>query len=482
MLVFRPVLHLLSLLLLTLGAAMLLPASVDLAEGSDGWQVFAAASALTITFAGALYLSSRGEETRLNIRQAFLLTVLAWALASAFASLPFLLAGLQGVDVADALFEATSGLTTTGATVLYGLDELPRSLLLWRGILQWLGGAAVIIMAVAILPFLQVGGMQLFRSERPERHHVSLRVSDFSILIVECYLSLTFLCLLAYWAAGMSLFDALVHAMATISTGGFSTMDASLGHWPQPAVQWTAVVFMLAGAMPFVLYVQALRGRPLALWRDPQVRWLLALLCALVLYAALRLWLENGRAPGDALTAAAVNVVSVVTTTGFFSENYSRWGNWAVVTFFFLMFLGGCSGSTSGSIKTYRLYVLTQSALMQLKRLTHPNAVLLVLYNRRQIDEPVRSSVAAFVLLFFVTVAALALALAALGLDFVTAISASASAVTNVGPGLGDVVGPTGTYRALPDTAKWLLCLGMLLGRLELFTLLVLVMPRFWRG
>lgn len=476
---FRPVFNLLSLLLLTLGAAMLLPALFDL---QDGWQVFVGGSAVTITCAGALFLSTRGGSAKLDIRQAFLLTSLAWTAISAFAALPFLFAGLEGVTYADAFFEAVSGLTTTGSTVLVNLDELPRSILLWRALLQWLGGVGIIVMAVAILPFLRVGGMQLFRTESSERNQVSLRAGDFSRLIVECYLSLSLLCMFAYWAGGMSLFDAMAHAMTTLSTGGYSTSDRSIGNWPQLTVQWVAVIFMLAGALPFLLYVQVLRGRPLAMWRDPQVRWLLALLATIVLYVAARLWLEQGEAPHQALTQAAVNVVSIVTTTGYASTDYSLWGDWAILLFFFIMFLGGCSGSTSGAIKTYRLYILAQSALAQLRRLTHPRGVFMVLYAGRQVGESVRSSVAAFVMLFFVTVAALTIALAFLGLDFLTAISAATTAVTNVGPGLGEVVGPAGSFRPLSDSAKWLLSAGMLLGRLELFTILVLFMPRFWKG
>lgn len=478
----RPVLHIVSLLLLTLGVTMLLPALLDAADGADGWQAFVGSAAVTVTVAGALFLSTRGGEGKLGIRQAFLLTTLAWTGVSGFAALPLAFAGLEGIDYADAFFEAASGLTTTGSTVIVGLDDLPRSILLWRALLQWLGGIGIIVMAVAILPFLRVGGMQLFRTESSERNQVSLRAGDFSRLIVECYLSLTLLCALAYWAAGMSLFDAATHAMTTLSTGGYSTSDGSIGNWPQLGVQWTAVIFMLLGAMPFLLYVQALRGRPLALWRDPQVRWLLVLLTGVVLYVAGRLWLESGEAPLQALTLAAVNVVSIVTTTGYASADYGTWGDWAVVTFFFLMFLGGCSGSTSGSIKIYRIYVLAQSALVQFRRLTHPNAMFLVLYAGRRVDEQVKDAVAAFVILFFVTIAVLTAGLALLGLDFLTAISGAATAVTNVGPGLGEIVGPAGNFAPLPDAAKWLLSGGMLLGRLELFTILVLLLPSFWRG
>ena len=482
MLGFRPVLHLLSLLLFVLGATMLVPALFDLSGGTEAWQAFAASSVVTVTVAGALFFSSHGLPQKLSLREAFLLVVLAWITLSAFAALPFLFVGLEAVGLADAVFEATSGLTTTGATVLHGLEELPRSILVWRALLQWLGGGAVIVMAVAVLPLLRVGGMQLFRDEAPEHHQVIVRVTDFRALILEGYLSLSLLCLLAYWASGMSLFDAMLHAMSTVSTGGFSSMQASLGAWPQPAVQWTAVVFMIGGALPFVLYVQLLRGRPLALWADAQVRWLLALLIVLTLFVALRLVLQEEYSPFESLTLAAVNVVSVITTAGFFSDVPGEWGDWAIVLFFFLMFFGGCSGSTAGSIKIYRIYVLVQSALVQLRRLVHPNGIFPVLYNGREVDEAVRASVAAFVLLFFVAVASLGLALAALGLDFLTAFSAAAASIANLGKGLGPVVGPMGSFAPLPDTAKWLLCLGMLLGRLEFFALLVLLLPRFWRG
>lgn len=476
---FRPVMHLLSLILLILGAAMLLPALFDLRAG---WQVFVGSSAVTITCAGALYLSSRGGSTKLDIRQAFLLTSFAWTGISAFAALPFALANLDGVSYADGFFEAVSGLTTTGSTVLVGLDEMPRGILVWRALLQWLGGIGIIVMAIAILPFLRVGGMQLFRAESSERNQFNLRVRDFSRLIIECYLTLTLLCMVAYWAGGMSLFDAFAHALTTLATGGYSTSDQSMGKWPQPMVQWAAVTFMLAGALPFLLYIQVLRGRPLELWRDPQVRWFLTLVTVFVLYTAMRLWLEHDETPLQALTLAAFNVVSIITTTGYASTDYTLWGNWAVLLFFFIMFLGGCSGSTAGAIKIYRFYVLAQSALAQLKRLIHPHGVFLIVYRNRQIDGSVRASVAGFVLLFFVAVAVVTLLLTAMRLDFLTAISAATTALTNVGPGLGDVVGPASTFRALPEPAKWLLSAAMLLGRLELFTILVLFMPRFWRG
>ena len=416
------------------------------------------------------------------MRQAFLLTALAWVVIAAFGALPFVFSNLE-LAYTDAFFEAMSGVTTTGSTVITGLDFAPPGILLWRAILQWLGGIGIIVMAVAVLPMLQVGGMQLFRMESSDTSEKILpRAAQIVGAIAALYFCLTALCAVAMWVAGMTPFEAVAHAMTTIATGGFSTSDASIGHFNSAAIDYVVIIFMLAGSLPFVLYLQAVRGRSRALFGDSQVRWFFAITAIAVAVMVLWQWLGNDVGAADALRYASFNVVSILTGTGYATADYMAWGGFAVAVFFFIMFIGGCAGSTSCGIKIFRIQVLFAATVIQMKRLLQPHGVFTPRYNGKPLQESVIASVMSFLFLFAICFGVLAFGLSALGLDFLTAISGAATAMANVGPALGDTIGPTGNFQSLPDAAKWLLSLGMLLGRLELFTVLVLFSPAFWRA
>lgn len=481
----RPVLHLISRMLLVLGLFMLLPAAVDLASDHPDWQPFAA-SALGVT-AGALLLFRLTRcdlRAGLTLRQAFVLTPLSWLCVCACAAIPLFLSqhpGLGG-NAANAVFEAVSGLTTTGATAINGLDTAPPGLLLWRALLQWLGGIGIIATALAILPTLGVGGMQLFRTESSDRSEkVMPRVRQIALAIVTTYLLLTLVCAAAYALAGMGALEAVAHALTTISTAGFSTADASLARWDEPVIHWIAAAGMLAGAIPFVLYVRLLR-RDWAILRDSQVRALLGLLAVIILL--LTAWLAASGRYGfaDALRHATLNTISIVTTTGFASSDYTLWGNAATGLFFGLMFVGGCTGSTAGGMKIFRFQVMAVMLRAQFLRLLYPRGVFPRLYAGKPLPDDVIGSVVVFFTLYFLCYGALTIALMAMDLDFLTSASAAVSMLSNIGPGLGTEIGPSGHYGGMPTAAKWLLCFAMLLGRLELFTVLILFMPRFWRG
>ena len=479
---FRPVLYILGLFVSGLGATMIVPALVDAALNNPDWEVFVAGALICLFVGGTLVLVNHSKSMLLDLKQGFLLTAASWIALPAFAAVPFTFGELD-LRFVDAYFEAVSGLTTTGSTILVGLDHMPPGILLWRALLQWVGGLGIIAMAIAMLPFLRVGGMQLFRMESSDRSAKILpRPAQIVGGIGGAYLGLSALCAACYWVAGMDAFEAITHAMATLSTGGFSTSDSSLAYFDSAWVDTVATIFMLAGGIPFVLYVQALRGEPAALWRDPQVRALIGALALVVMVIVLWLWLHQGMNPYTAFRFTALNVVSVVTTTGFASTDYSQWGGFAVLAFFFLTFAGGCTGSTSGGIKVFRFLVGGILLAAQIKRLAHPNTVFVRKFGGRPLGEDVIVSVSVFIFLYVAVVALLSAGLSLQGLDFITAASGAATAVSNVGPGLGPIIGPVGNFQPLPDGAKWLLSLGMLLGRLEFFTILVLLTPAFWRG
>ncbi|MCZ6844775.1 MAG: TrkH family potassium uptake protein [Alphaproteobacteria bacterium] len=477
----RPILFILGLLLTTLALAMSLPALVDAATGHADWQVFLASAGLTLFVGVSLILTMRGGNMEIGIREAFVLTVGSWLGVTLFASLPFVFAELN-LSFADAFFEAMSGITTTGATVIVNLDNAPPGILLWRALLQWLGGIGIIVTAVAMLPMLKVGGMQLFRMESSDTTEKVLpRAAQISTAIGAIYFILTSICAVAYWAAGRPGFDAVAHAMTTIATGGFSTSDDSLAAFATPGIEWIAVVFMILGSLPFVLYLQVVRGRPMSLFRDSQVRWFLALALALIIIVILILSISQGVSSSQSLRLAAFNTISILTGTGYSTAAFDNWGPLALTIFFLIMFIGGCAGSTTCGIKIFRFQILYETATTQIRRLVQPHGVFIPYYNRSPITDEVAMSVMSFFFFYVLVYVVLALGLSLLGLDFLTALSGAATAISNVGPGLGPVIGPNGTFTSLPDSAKWLLSAGMLLGRLELFTILVLFAPAFWK-
>ena len=482
MLNIRPILFILGLLLTTLALAMSLPALIDALTGHSDWQVFLASAGLTMFIGISLILTMRGSDMTLGIREAFILTIGSWLGVTLFASLPFAFAELN-LSFADAFFEAMSGITTTGATVIVNLDQAPPGILLWRALLQWLGGIGIIVTAVALLPMLKVGGMQLFRMESSDTTEKILpRTAQVSTAIGAIYFILTACCALAYWLAGMPGFDAVAHSMTTIATGGFSTSDNSIGVFKKPSIEWIAVIFMIIGSLPFVLYLQAVRGRPMSLFRDSQVRWFLCLALLLVVIVVLIVFTTQNFSTTQSLRISAFNTVSILTGTGYSTASFDSWGPLALTIFFIIMFIGGCAGSTTCGIKIFRIQVLYETAAAQIRRLVQPHGIFIPYYNRSPITDAVAMSVMSFFFFYVLVFIILALGLSALGLDFLTALSGAATAISNVGPGLGPVIGPDGNFTTLPDAAKWLLSAGMLLGRLELFTILVLFAPAFWKA
>jgi trk system potassium uptake protein TrkH len=478
---YRPVIFIVGILVSILAVAMAIPAIVDLLVGNPDWQVFIAAAATTLFVGVTMALTVRTRWKGFSPREAFLMTNLAWLVIAFFGALPFAYSELN-LSFTDAFFESMSGITTTGATVIVGLDTAPPGILLWRAILQWLGGIGIIVMAVAILPILQIGGMQLFRVEAADTDRVMPRAAQIAGGICAVYICLTGFAALTLWLLGMTGFEAVAHAMTSIATGGFSTSDDSLAHFENPAIHWAICVFMILGSMPFVLYLRAVRGKPGALFTDSQVRWMLSVLVLSISLTTFWIWQEGILEFSPALQHAAFNVISIMTGTGYSSADYGTWGGFVITLMFILMFTGGCAGSTTCGIKIFRFQVLYATSLTQLRRLLQPRGVFIPYYNKKPISESITTSVMSFFFMFSFSFVILAAGLGLMGLDFITSISGAASAIANVGPGLGDIIGPAGNFRDLPDGAKWILCAGMLLGRLELFTVLVLFAPNFWRN
>ena len=478
---FRPVFLVIGILLVTLALAMMVPAIADRIADNPDWQVFLAAALFTLFLGGCLTLVSRTSKTAISVRQAFVLTTFSWIIIPAFAALPFVFSDL-GLSYADAYFEAMSGLTTTGSTVISDLDRAPPGILLWRALLQWLGGIGIIVTAIAILPVLQVGGMQLFRTESSDQSDKVLpRAAALAGAIFMVYFGLTVINCIAYWGAGMTLFQSICHSMTTIATGGFSTLDESIGHFDSPAIEGISTVFMILGSLPFVLYLQAVRGGFRALFKDTQVRWFLGIAIATIL--ALTGWLstQGGEDFEHALRLASFNAISVMTGTGYSSTDFNLWGAFVLPLFTLIMLVGGCTGATTGGIKVFRIHVLYTTARVQMLKLIQPHGIFTMKFNGRPVPDEVPGAVMGFFFLFIVSFGTVALALSLMGLDYVTSLSGAATAIANVGPGLGDIIGPSGNFQPLPDAAKWLLSFAMLIGRLELFTALILLVPHFWR-
>jgi trk system potassium uptake protein len=480
----RPIFHLTGRMLLALAAAMLLPVVFDVFAGDPNWKAFLLASGITFACGGGLTHMTRCRLSEgLTLRQAFLLTPLSWTTIALFGAIPLYISDYAQFrdSFTNAFFESMSGLTTTGATVIVGLDAAPQGILLWRALLQWLGGIGIIGVAIAILPALCVGGMQLFRTESSDRSEkVMPRVREIATGIVLMYVALTVACGLAYWLVEMTAFDALAHALTTVSTAGFSTSDISMARWDDPSLHWIATLFMLSGAVPFVLYLRLFQGQRDAL-RDSQVLFLVGLLAVVIIAVAAWLTLAGRHNAADALRLASFNVVSLVTTTGYATADYTLWGNLMIGLFFGLMFVGGCTGSTAGGMKIFRFQVMIRMLQSQFLRLLYPRGVFPRVYAGRILPDDVIGSVVVFFSLYFICYSGLTVAMMAFDLDFLTSASAAVAALSNIGPGLGPIIGPAGNFATLPDASKWLLCFGMLLGRLELFTVLILFFPRFWR-
>jgi trk system potassium uptake protein len=477
----RAAIHVSAVFAIYMSAAMLIPAAVDLYYDNRDWQVFAFSAFLMGGFALAVALATHGRAPPVSPRFGFLLVNLLWFTMSLAGAVPFYASSVE-LSLADAIFEGVSAVTTTGGTVIVGLDQLPPGLQLWRSLLQWMGGLGVIALGLFLLPYLNIGGVSYIKigttdiEDRPFE-----RLSTFTIGMFGVYVALTVICAISYAAAGMTGFDALNHAFTTISTGGFSTHDASMGFYAdRPAVLWIGTIFMFIGALPFsVLIILSLRGRFDAL-RDPQIRVFASYTIVIALAVSVYLRVSDGMSFFDALTHGTFNMVSLVTTTGYASDDYGSWGPFAVACAFVATFLGGCSGSTSGGIKAYRFLILFELMANGVRRLVYPNTIQPVRYGDRAVDDDMQRAVVLYIASFLVVWVITIVLLSATGLDLLTAIAGSLTSLTNVGPGLGEFIGPAGTFAPLPDSAKLILSLAMLLGRLEILSVLVIFSPTFW--
>jgi len=479
----RSPLYILGILLGIFSFGMLLPAFAEWAEGGQDGDMFLACFAVTAFAGGSLVAAFRPrEKVSIDIHQAFVLTALAWIVLTTFAALPLAVSS-SDISYTDAFFEAMSGVTGTGATVLVGLEKLPAGILWWRTILVWFGGVGIIVMAVAILPFLRIGGMQLFRAESSEKSEKSLpRMSQISVAITVYYFFLSIIGSLLLWAVGLKLSDAVHHGFGAVATGGFSTLDASVGGFKNVAAEYIITVLMFIGGMTFIVMIQSWRSRSLLFVRDSQIRAYFMIVAASTAMLFLYRWTTSDAPVEEAFRHSIFHVVSIITTAGFVTSDYTTWGTFPIMLMLFLTFTGACTGSTSGGVKVFRYQILYQLARVQIARLTHPNAVIVPRFNGREVSREVINSVAGFVFLYFFCFVMLTIALSLFGVDIDTAISGAASSLGNVGPGVGEIIGPAGSFKPLPDGAKWLLSFGMLLGRLEMLTLLVLLMPSFWRA
>ena len=482
MLDLRPVGYVIGLLVASLGLTMLGPLAVDLVAGNGHWFVFFESAVITVLTGGLIALAcANGVSQGLSLRQTFLLTSLVWLMLPVFGAIPFVL-GATDASFTDAFFEAMSGLTTTGATAIDRLEDLPDGLKLWRGVLQWLGGVGIVVVAMVFLPELRVGGMQIFRSEGFDTSGKILpRAGEIAKQISYIYISLTVACMLSYSAMGMNGFDAVVHAMTTVSTGGMANYDISFAAFGA-GVHYVAVVFMVLAALPFVRFVQILAGTAKPLLYDRQVHVFLLIISFCVVVITMWLWGRSGVMTEVSFRAALFNVTSIMTGTGYASADYMTWGTFPVTMFFLIGLIGGCAGSTSCSVKVFRYQLVFAAIKSQIRQIHSPHGVFTPRYEGRPISEDVLNSVIAFLVAFILSLGGTAVLLGMTGLDFITSISGAAAALANIGPGLGLEIGPAGNYANINDTAKWILAIAMFVGRLEIMVVLTILSIKFWRN
>ena len=478
----KTVFFLIGVLLIVLGLSMLAPYSMQVLYEENSHS-FISSSFVTIFIGILCILANLEKDLRLNLRQTFLFSTLAWVMVAIFGSLPFVLSN-QTFSFSDAFFESMSGITTTGATIISDLDNSPRSILLWRAIMQWLGGIGIVVMAITILPLLKVGGMQLFKMEGPDSTEKILpRTIEVAAIIISTYVILTILCGFFYWVFGMTIFDSICHAMTTIATGGFSTHNDSIGFFKNSNIEIIACLFIILGSIPFISYLKFSQGNRKIFFQDVQIKGLIYLLIFSIFIMFLYLLFINYESNlFDKIRISSFNVISILSGTGYVTDDFGLWGKFSLIFFLFLMFIGGCAGSTACGIKIFRLQMLVIFLKNQVKKLIHPNSVIITKYNNHKISDDFIRSVIIFIFSFLFIFLIIAMLLSISGLDFVTSISGAASSISNVGPGLGEIIGPDGNYKSLPNLSKWILATGMLLGRLELFAVLVLFFPSFWRN
>ena len=478
----KTVFFIIGVLLSVLGIFMLIPYSVQIIYQENN-HVFLTSSFMTI-FIGILFILTNLErESYLSLQQTFLFSTLAWVSIAVFGSIPFILSPIN-LSISEAFFESMSGITTTGSTVILDLDNTPKSILLWRAIMQWLGGIGIIVMAITVLPLLKVGGMQLFKMEGSDSTEKILpRTFEVATIIISTYLALTFLCGFFYWIFGMGVFDSIAHSMTTIATGGFSTHNASIGFFKSSNIEIIATIFIILGSIPFISYLKFIKGNRKIFFHDVQIRGLIYLLVFSVIVMFLYLFFISHQGSFfDKLRISSFNVVSILSSTGYVTDDFGLWGKFSLIFFLFLMFIGGCAGSTTCGIKIFRLQMLFLFLRNHIKKLLSPNSISIIKYNNQKISDEFINSVIVFIFSYLFLFMFLSMLLSITGLDFLSAISGAATSISNVGPGLGDVIGPNGNFKEVSDVSKWLLAFGMLLGRLELFAVLVLFFPSFWKN
>lgn len=469
------------IILCILAGAMIVPGVLDFLQGNNDWQAFAAAAGVTLFTGLMLALTNHGPAQRIDHRASYLLTILSWLLVGAFGSLPLWLSSLK-LNFTDAFFETMSGLTTTGSTVLTGLDKMAPGLLLWRSLLQWIGGIGIVVMAIVLLPLMRVGGMQLFRTESSDiSGKIVPRVYQLAALTALTYFVLSAACAAAYGIAGMGWFDAVNHAMTTLATGGYSTKDASIGHYDSVAIEIVSIVFMTAGALPLVFYARVFMGGQSAFAGERQILPFLSVLAVAI--GAMTVWnaTSNRMDWGTALRQSAFNITSILTDTGYATADFAKWGSFAVGLFFILFLIGGCAGSTAGGIKIFRWQLLFQGARRQLLLALSPHRIVAIRYAGRPVELEMLASVRNFFFVYLLTFLGLSLACMATGLDFLSSTSGVAQGMANAGPGLSTLVGPAANFADIPGAAKWFIVLAMVMGRLELMTVYVLLLRDFWR-
>ncbi|MFO1242270.1 MAG: TrkH family potassium uptake protein [Rickettsiales bacterium] len=478
----QPIFYVLGIILTIYAGIMLLPMLVDLYHGHDDWRVFAISSMVTGFVGMSLYFTHRGVEMTMSIRQAFLFTTMSYVAAIIFGCLPFLFSGLH-LSFTDAVFEITSGLTTTGATVINGLDTTPPGILLWRALSNGIGGIGIVVFTLAVLPMMRVGGMQLFKTESSDQGEKAFpRTAQTAGVISVVILSLTATSAFCFWLAGMNGFDAICHALAAIATGGFSTHDKSVGYYNSALIEFVGTVSMLSAALPIILYYRTFRGETHAFFKDPQVQFFLRMVFMAITIPTLYLMYVHNMPMMTAVRYTTFNVVSLITATGFTSTDFSTWGSFTTTLFFIYLTLGGCTGSTSGGIKAYRFMIFFGSLKAQFMRILKPHGIFVVRFGNKPVPESVESSVLIFIIVYLFTLVTLAALGSLFGMEFLTSMSAVAQGMAGVGVGLSPEIGPAGNFSGLTPGAKWVVTLAMFLGRLELFTVMILFVPRFWKG
>ncbi len=476
---YKTVFFTLGILQIILGIFMLIPIIAQFFYNEID-SSFLSASIVTIIFGTLFFLSNLDHDKKLNLQQAFLVTALSWLSIAIFSSLPFIFSHTN-FSITNAFFESMSGITTTGSTIISNLESMPKGILLWRAILQWLGGIGIIVMAITLMPIMNVGGMQLFKiSNNDSSEKILPKSKEIALRLIFIYLILTLFCAISYKILGMNIFDSLTHAMTTIATGGFSNYNDSIGFFNSISIEISAMVFIILGSLPFIVYIKFLNGNKKIFLNDIQIRTFIKII--LISIILLALYLALSQSSSFNLRSIFFNVISILTGTGYVNAQFDNWGGFPIVLFLLLMFIGGCAGSTTCGIKIFRIQILYSFISNQLKKIIYPKGVFILKYDQNPVDNKFISSVISFIYLYFMIFFAITALLSLTGLDFITSISGAATSISNVGPGLGSIIGPNGNFSSLPDISKWILTLGMILGRLELFAILVLFLPSFWRN